>query len=122
MTSPRIGEGVDSVVSELKRIAAEPVASFELDEAKRSIIASFALTLEQLSQVVSYISSRRVYGLSTDYWDRYPEKVMAVSPADVQRVAARYLDLSLLQFVAIGDAAQLQPLLKPLGAVTVVKQ
>ncbi|MBA2303304.1 MAG: insulinase family protein, partial [Acidobacteria bacterium] len=51
VTSPRIGEGVDSAVSELKRIAAEPVASLELDEAKRSIIASFALTLEQLSQV-----------------------------------------------------------------------
>ncbi len=85
------------------------------------MIASFALTLEQLGPVVSYISSRRVYGLSTDYWDRYPEKLMAVSAEEVQRVARQYMDMARLQVIAIGDATQLEPLLSPLGATTVVR-
>ncbi len=84
-------------------------------------MASFAVTLEQVSQGVLYMSSRRAYGLSADYWDRYPEKLMAVSAADVQRVATSYMDMSRIQVVAIGDSATLAPLLAPLGAITVVK-
>ena len=121
VTSARVDEGIEAFLSELRRIASEPVPPQELDDAKRSMVASFALTLEQLSQVVSYISSRRVYGLSTDYWERFPEKVMAVSAEDVQRVAKQYMDLTRLQVVAVGDATQLEPLLSPLGATTVVR-
>ena len=64
---------------------------------------------------------RRGYGLSTDYWDRFPEKLMSLSQADAQRVAAQYMDMSKLQIVAVGDAAQLEPVLKPLGDVVIVK-
>ena len=119
--SARLAEAVDAFVAELRRIGTEPVPPSELEDAKRSIAASFALTLEQLPQVVNYFSHRRVYGLSNDYWDRYPEKLMAVSQEDVQRVGAQYIDLSKLQIVAVGDAAQLEPLLKPLGNVVLVK-
>lgn len=121
ITSARIDEGIEAFLAELRRIASEPVPAQELDDAKRSMVASFALTLEQLAQVVSYISSRRVYGLSTDHWQRYPEKVMAVSAEDVQRVARQYMDLARLQVVAVGDVTQLEPLLSPLGATTVVR-
>jgi zinc protease len=121
ITSARIGEGIEALVTELKRIGTDTVSDQELDDAKRSIVASFAVTLEQLPQLVSYMSARRVYGLSTDYWDRFPEKVMAVSPVDVKRVGATYMDMSRIQIVAVGDSGQLEPLLKPLGQVTVVK-
>jgi zinc protease len=116
-----VDEGIDGFLAELRRLSAEPVGADELDDAKRSMVASFALTLEEVAQVVSYIASRRFYGLATDYWERYPEKVMAVSAGDVQRVASQYLDLSKLQLVAVGDARQLEPLLSPLGALSVVK-
>ena len=121
VTSARIGEGIDGFLDELRRIGAEEVGAEELDATKRSMIASFALTLEQLSQVVGYLTTRRVYGLSMDYWERYPEKVMAVSAADVQRMAARYMDMAKLQVAAVGDATQLEPLLSPIGAMRVVR-
>ena len=107
VTSARVDEGIEAFLTELRRVASERVPAQELDDAKRSMVASFALTLEQLAQVVSYISSRRVYGLSTDYWQRFPEKVMAISAEDVQRVARRYMDFNRLQVVAVGDALQL---------------
>ena len=120
-SSARAPEAVEAFMAELRRIRTDPVPEQELDDARRSIAASFALTLEQLSQVVNYMTHRRGYGLSTDYWDRFPEKLMSISQADTQRVASTYLDLANLQVVAVGDAAQLEPLLKPLGPVTVVK-
>ena len=121
ITSARIGEGVDALAGELKRIGTETVSDQELDDAKRSIVASFAVTLEQLPQLVSYMSSRRVYGLSPDYWDRFPQKIMAISPADIKRVGATYMDMSRLQIVAVGDPATLRPVLERFGHVMVVK-
>ena len=120
-SSARLPDASAAFVTELRRLAAEPVPTQELEDAKRSIAASFALTLEQLSQVVSYMTHRRGYALSNDYWDRFPEKLLSVSQQDTQRVAAQYMDLSKVQIVAVGDAAQLEPLLKPLGTVVIVK-
>ena len=121
LNSSRLSEGVAAFVAELKRLGAEQVPEQELQDAQRSIAASFALTLEQLPVVASYMGHRRGYGLSNDYWSKYPDKLMAVSSTDVQRVTTQYLDMSKLQIVAVGDAAQLEPLLKPLGNVVLVK-
>ena len=119
--SARLPEAVEAFIAELRRIGAEPVPDAELEDAKRSITASYALALEQLPQVTTYMTTRRSYGLSKDYYDRFPDKLMAISQGDTQRVAKTYLDFSKLQIVAVGDAAQLEPLLKPLGEVTIVK-
>ena len=109
------------MLGELRRIGAAPIPAEEVEIAKQGIIASFAVTLEQVQQLVNYLAARRSHELSADYWDRYPEKLMAVTVADTQKAAARYMDLSKLQIVAIGDAAQIEPLVKPLGEVTVVR-
>ena len=121
VSSARLNEASNAFISELRRIGAEPIADQELEDAKRSIASSFALTLEQLSQVVTYMTYRRGYGLSNDYWDRFPEKLMSISQADAKRVASQYMEMSKLQIVAVGDAAQLEPVLKQLGPVTLVK-
>ena len=121
LRSERADEGVDAFFDELRRLGAEPISMAELDDARRGLIASFALTLEQLDQIVAYIAARRAWGLSADYYERYPEKLMAVTADDLQRAAARYMDLSKLQVVAVGDAATLETLLSPLGQVTVVR-
>ena len=119
-SSSRLTEATEAFLGELRRIS-EPVPEPELDDAKRSIAASFALTLESLSQVVSYMTHRRGSGLSTDYWERFPEKLMSISQADTQKVARIYMDMSKLQIVAVGDAEQLEPVLKPLGEIVIVK-
>jgi len=121
ITSGRIGEGAEALAAELKRIGTDAVPDQELDDAKRSIVASFAVTLEQLPQLVSYMSSRRVYGLSPDYWDRFPQKIMAITPVDIKRVGATYMDMSRIQVVAVGDSTTLRSVLEPFGQVTVVK-
>ena len=76
---------------EFDRIRDERVPASELDDAKRAIVASFALSLESNSDLLGYAIVRKVYGFPNDYWDTYPAKIMAVSTADVQRVAKAYL-------------------------------
>jgi len=105
--------------NEIRRIRDESVPSKELEESKRSIVAGFALSLEQPSRVLNFAITRKLYGLPADYWDTYSSKIAAVTADDVQRVARKYLNPDALQLVAVGDATKIKTILEKYGAVDV---
>ena len=92
---------------ELNRIRDEKVPAEELENAKRSLIGSFALSLEQPQSLLSNIVIQKLYNLPADYWDTYPQKVAAITAEDVHRAAQKYVDLKHLQIVAVGDASKI---------------
>ncbi len=102
---------------ELNRMRDEIVPAEELDNAKRAIIGSFALSLEQPSTLLQNIITQKLYNLPADYWDTYPQKVSAITAQDVQMAAKKYLDLGHLQVVAVGDAAKAREILAKYGKV-----
>jgi len=102
---------------ELKRIREEQVPAEEFERAQRTIVGGWALQLESPQSVLSNWVTSKIYDLPADYWDTYPQKIAAVTPADVQRVAQKYLDLSKLQIVAVGDAKKVGDALKAFGTV-----
>jgi zinc protease len=104
---------------EIRRIREEKVPVGELEASKRSIVASFALTLEQPTRALGFAVAAKQYNLPANYWDAYPTKIMAVTAADVQRVARKYLEPNALQLVAVGDANKIQPVLEKYGKVEV---
>lgn len=108
---------LNEFLKEFRRLRDEPVSSAELDDAKRAIVASFALSLEQPAQILGYATTRKLYGFPDDYWDTYPAKLNAVTAADIMRVAKKYIDLDTLQIVAVGDAAQIRPVLEKFGHI-----
>jgi len=102
---------------EITRLGKEPVPDAELDEARRSVVAAFAISLEQPERLINYAVDRAIYSLPADYWETYPAKISAVSAADVTRVAAKYLDPAKLQIVAVGEAKKVLPAFEKYGAV-----
>ena len=102
---------------ELNRMRNEIVPDEELDNAKRAIIGSFALSLEQPATLLQNIITQKLYNLPADYWDTYPQKVAAITAQDVQMAAKKYLDLGHLQVVAVGDAAKAREILAKYGKV-----
>jgi predicted Zn-dependent peptidase len=104
---------------ELKRLRDEPVSTEELENAKRAIIGSFALSLEQPNTLLQNIITQKLYNLPADYWDTYPQKVSAITVADVQNAAKKYIDLGHLQVVAVGDATKAREILAKYGKVEV---
>jgi predicted Zn-dependent peptidase len=102
---------------EINRIRDERVPESELEDAKRAIVASFALSLESNDDLIGYAIVRKIYGFPNDYWDTYPAKIMAITAADVQRVARKYLDPANLQVVAVGDADKIKPIMEKYGPV-----
>jgi zinc protease len=105
------------LLAELVQIRDQPVSDQELADAKRAMVATFALSLESPATLLGYHTTRWRFGLSADYWDRYAEKVNAVSKVDVQSIARKYLAADRIQIVAVGDPTKVAEPLRRLGAV-----
>jgi predicted Zn-dependent peptidase len=106
-------------LDEIRRIRDEKVPESELEEDKRSLVASFALALEDPNELLNFAITQKIYGLPADYWDTYPAKISAITAEQVQRVARKYLDLDNIQIVAVGDASKIKPVLDKFGPVEV---
>lgn len=102
---------------ELQRIANEPVSAQELTNARRALIGRFALSLDSPQSLMGNLATQKIYRLPADYWDTYPRRVEAITPADIQRVAKKYYDRDRLQIVAVGDAKEVGKVLEKYGTV-----
>ena len=105
---------------ELNRIRDQKVPDDELDAARRSVVARFALSLESPQQLIGYAITRKTYNFSADYWDKYPAQIVAIQADDVQRVARKYIDPATMQVVAVGDAGKIKTVLEKYGPVEIV--
>jgi zinc protease len=108
---------LQELTGELRRIRAEPVSDAELKNAKRALIGGFALSLESPQTLIGNLATQKIYNLPPDYWDSYPQRVEAITAADVQRVAKKYYDADKLQIVAVGDASAVKQVLEKYGTV-----
>jgi zinc protease len=105
---------------ELNRIRDEKVPEGELDAARRSVVARFALSLESPQQLIGYALTRKTYNFPADYWDKYPAQIAAIKADDVQRVAKKYVNPATMQVVAVGDASKIKTVLEKYGPVEMV--
>ena len=108
---------LSDLLGEVQRMSAESVSDVELQRAKRSLVATFAVSLEQPSQVLSLWVQAKRNDFSDDYWDSFPQKLSAVSATEVLQVARKYYDPARFQLVVIGDGAVVSPSLAKLGPV-----
>lgn len=106
------------LLAELAKMRDTLVPDAEFRDAQRSMTASFALSLENPNEVLNLYVVRQLYNFPTDYWDRYSDRIMAVTPAEAQAMARKYLDQSKLQIVAVGDSSKIEPGLRKFGPVS----
>jgi zinc protease len=113
------GDAVATIIRILEQLCEQPASQQEMDDAKGSVIGQFALSLEQPQQLINYSYQRQRYGFSPDYWERYPEKIGAVSALEVQNVARKYYNPATAQIAVVGDAAKIRAELSKFGPVQV---
>ncbi len=92
----------------------QPVSEAELELAKQSSINSFVFAFTDSHSVVSRKLRLDFYDYPPDYLETYQQKLAAVTVADVQRVAGKYLKPELMQIVLVGDSSQYADGLKSL--------
>jgi zinc protease len=111
------GEALEIMMAFLRRLCDQTAPDADLEAAKRSVTGTFAVNLEHLGNVLNLSYLRYRYGFSSDYWERFPARVNAVSASEVQAVAQKYFNPDRAHVVAVGDAAKIRPALAKLGAV-----
>ncbi|MCW3055115.1 MAG: Peptidase inactive domain protein, partial [Chthonomonadales bacterium] len=105
---------------EFDRLQDEPVAASDLERAKRSIVGSFASTLESPEAILTRTLDLVQNDLPLDYWDTYPARIQAVTAEDIQRVARKYMGKNRIQLIAVGERSQIEEGLKKFGPVEIV--
>jgi zinc protease len=113
VTEPALRDLLD----EIRQLRDVPIPERELADAKRAMIASFALSLESPAQLLGLSVTAWRYNLPADYWDRYAERVSAVTSSQLQGIARKYLAADRLQIVAVGDPGPIAEPLRKFGTV-----
>jgi zinc protease len=100
---------------EINRIRTEPVTNEQLQAAKAVYNGSFALGMEDPEQIAVFARNIIIYNLPKDFYRTYLQKMNAVTPADVQRAAAKYFGYNDARIVVVSKAADVQKGLEQLS-------
>jgi zinc protease len=113
--SEATGEVLRLMVDEFWRLQRERVSERELGDAKAYITGSFPSTIEVPDAIATQVLNVLFYGLPVEQLQTFRERVNAVRPDDVERVARYYLRPDRLSIVLVGNAAAFSSQLKGLG-------
>jgi zinc protease len=97
----RTDETVGLIDKEVHRLAESGPTAEELTKAKAYLDSAFVLNLDTSSKVASLLVQLQIDHLGTDYIERRPQMIAAVTLDDTRRVAKRMLDSGLL-FTVVG--------------------
>lgn len=98
VTADAIGE----MLGEMRRLVAETVPEDELRRAKDALILSLPRAFETPSGLAGRFVTVEAFGLPDDYWDRYADRIEAVTADDVTRIARMCFDPDRLVRVVVG--------------------
>lgn len=108
-------EALAELVREIHDIrGSRPPTDSELTFAKDRLIRGFPSRFETTRGLAGQLEDLVVFKLPDDYFTTYQSKIEAITKADVERAAQRYLDPDHLLIVVVGDRAKIEPGLKQL--------
>ncbi|WP_437915230.1 pitrilysin family protein [Sorangium sp. So ce302] len=116
------GPAVREIFAEIDRMRREPVTNEELADAKANLIRQLPARFETADATASTIAGLAVYDLPLDEYATRPARLQRITPADVQRVAQKYLVPEQLRVVLVGDAGAVGEQLSALQLGEVIVQ
>jgi len=116
-TAPAVTE----MFKEIRRMIDTPMTAEELTLAKDSQSRSLPGMFEASSEAAGALAEIFLYDLSPDYYAKLPERLSAVTAADAEAVAKKYLHPEQMILICVGDRAKIEPELKKLdlGAIEI---
>lgn len=101
--SETVAQAVQIVLEEVERIRKEPVSEEELQTVKNSAIEVFPRQFASATATANLFASDELTGRDPGYWKSYRDRIRAVTAADVQRVAQKYLQPDRIVILAVGN-------------------
>jgi zinc protease len=115
--TPETMKSVHLVLEQIKRMRDQPITPEELETARGYLIGHLALDFETSEGLASQTLELLVFDLPLDYWNRYPEKIRALTPDEVWNAARQRLVPDTSIIVLVGNISGIEKDLKKLGPV-----
>jgi len=125
VTTAHTGDSLKEIFYEVNRLRSEPPTDAELDGIKNYLGGTFVIQNASRGGLLGFLSYVDTHRLGEKYMENYVKNVHAVTPAQVQEMAKKYLDTDKMAVVVVGDkqqvTAQLTPFNEPSGSAGKIK-
>jgi zinc protease len=93
---------------EMQRLKDEPLPATDLKAIKEGLIEAFPSQWSSRQALANRFAEEHLVGWPEDWWVDFRQKVQAVTPADVQRMAKKILDMDKMVVLAVGKASEME--------------
>lgn len=113
VTTNVTGPSLKEIFYEIDRLAKEPPSDDELTGIKNYLAGVFVLRNSSRRGLVGQLDYVDLHGLGDTYLNTYVQKIYAVTPAQVQAMAKKYIVPDKMAIVVVGDKAKIAEQLAP---------
>jgi len=110
-------DAIHELEAQVARMRDEPVTPEELADAKEHAKLALPARFETIDDMTDVLEDLAVYGMPLDEYATRAARIDAVTAADVQRVARRWLRPDAMRIVVAGDRAKIDESLSAFGNV-----
>lgn len=112
--------GIDALRKEMNTLITGRVTPEEVKTAKDALLNSFIFEFDSKEKVLAERMRYEFYGYPPDFLERYRAGVERVTPADVERVARKYIRPERMAVLVVGNAKDFDRELATFGHVTTI--
>ena len=105
--NPTCAQAAAIVLEEIDKMQSEKVSAEELDTAKNYTIEIFPRFFATASIVAGTFASDEYTGREKDYWEKYRDRIAAVTRDEVLRVAQKYIHPDEFVILAVGNVEEM---------------
>jgi zinc protease len=95
-------------IAEYRRLGSETVPAPELQGLVNNLVSGFPNAVQSVQGLTGRLQNLIIWGLPIDFYTTYRERLAAVTPEDVRRVAGSKLTPDTLIVVVAGDLAKIE--------------
>lgn len=106
-------------VKEYRRIATEPVPATEVKDQLNNVVSSFPSSVQTVQGLMARLANVVTYGLPTDFYTTYRERLAAITADDIARAGKSLLTPGAITVVAVGDLKTIEAPIRALNLGTV---
>ncbi len=117
VTTDVTGASIAEIVAEIDRLRAEPVPVDELAGIQAYVAGTQTMRYATPAGILAQLAFLDLHRLDRSYAEGFVERVYAVDPAEVQRIAVEYLRPDEMTIAVAGDLASIRDQLTPFGEI-----
>jgi predicted Zn-dependent peptidase len=110
--NPVTDSSFTEILAEMSRLRTEAVPDDELNMVRNYMMGNFGRSLENPATVANFAINTARYNLPNDYYATYLTRLGALTSADVQQTAQKYIRPDNSYILAVGKAEDIAPNLK----------